>query len=148
MNCAPSPLVFFLFPKFVRLAITSEPLAWPLPCPFLDSPLSARCHQLWEAELTIPLFFFRDFYHLLELLNLLICMDLFLAFFALAPWSRSFSILLPAVSSMQRTHGKCSIKKWMNEWMAEHEALLWPHSCLPETQWAEKYLDSCKYHII
>ena len=114
----PIPAGDFLLPRFVRLAVTPGPLAWPLPCPFLDSPLSARCHQLWEAELIIPLFSFRDFYHLLELLNLLFWMRLFLAFFALAPWSRSFSILLPAVSSMQRTHGKCSIKKWMNEWQS------------------------------
>ena len=117
----------FLFPRFVRLAVTPGPLAWPLPCPFLDSPSSARCHQLWEAELTIPLFSFRDFYHL-ELFNLLICMRLFLAF-SLAPWSRSFSILLPAVSSMQRTHSKCSIKKWMNEWM---NGKAWGFTAMPQ----------------
>ena len=34
----------------------------------------------------------------------------------------------------------------MNE--AKHEALLWHHSCFPKTQWAEKYLDSCMYHVI
>lgn len=117
MNCAPSPLVFFLSPRFVRIAVTPGPLAWPLPCPFLVSPSSARCHQLWEAELTIPLFSFRDFHHLLELLNLLICMDLFLALSALALWGGSFSFL-PAVSSLQRTHSKMLNKK-MNEWMRQ-----------------------------